>query len=61
MEDEINNLKPASRPPEMERWNVEDLEAYKQRLLDEISRIDSILEGKDSVRSAADALFARRD
>lgn len=61
MEDEFETMKPASRPAEMERWNVEDLKAYKHRLQEEIGRIDAILEGKDSVRSAADALFTQRD
>ena len=57
MEDEFDMLKPAGKPLEMERWNVEDLQAYKQRLEEEISRIDAALAGKQSVRSAADALF----
>ena len=57
MEDEFDMLKPAGRPAEMERWNVEDLQEYKDRLKAEIDRIDGILSGKQSVRSAADALF----
>jgi uncharacterized small protein (DUF1192 family) len=61
MEDEFENLKPASRPQEMERWNVEDLKAYKMRLAEEISRIDSILDGKETVRSDGDALFNSRN
>ena len=61
MEDEFDMLKPAGRPQEMERWNVEDLQAYKQRLEEEIGRIDAALAGKQSVRSAADALFKSGD
>lgn len=57
MEDEFEMPKPEGRPAEMDRWNVEDLEAYKAALQAEISRIDDILDGKQSVRSAADALF----
>ena len=65
MEDEFERLKPAGkptgRPAEMERWNVEDLQDYKMRLKAEIDRIDAILAGKQSVRSAADALFKADD
>ena len=59
MEDEIEGLKPAGRPAEMERWNVEDLKAYRDRLSAEIGRIDALLSGKDSVRAAADNLFRK--
>ena len=57
MEDELESLKPAGRPAEMERWNVEDLKAYRDRLGAEIERVDGLLSGKDSVRAAADGLF----
>lgn len=59
MEDELENLKPTGRPAEMERWNVEDLRAYRDRLGAEIERIDAVLSGKDTVRAAADDLFKR--
>ena len=59
VEDELESLKPAGRPTEMERWNVEDLKAYRDRLGSEIERIDALLSGKDSVRSAADDLFRK--
>ena len=61
MEDEFETLKPVERPAEMERWNAEDLREYKTRLLAEIERIEAILEGKDSMRSEADALFRATD
>ena len=57
MDDETDSLKPAGRPAELERWNVEDLKAYRTRLTDEIARIDAALEGKTSVRSQAEDLF----
>ena len=59
MEDELEKLKPAGRPAEMERWNVEDLKAYRDRLAAEIGRIDAALSGKDDVRTAADGLFKK--
>ncbi|CAI8394943.1 MAG: Uncharacterised protein [SAR116 cluster bacterium MED-G04] len=59
MEDEIEKLKPSGRPADMERWNVEDLNAYRDRLKAEIDRIDAVLSGKQSVRAAADDLFKK--
>ena len=59
MEDEFENLKPAGRPAGLERWNVEDLKAYRDRLSGEIARIDAVLSGKDTVRAAADDLFKK--
>ena len=43
----------------MERWNVEDLRSYRDRLSAEIARIDAMLSGKDGVRAAADDLFKK--
>jgi hypothetical protein len=57
MEDEFETMKPATAPKEFERWNLEDLKAYKTRLLDEVARIDSVIEDKPSVFSEADNLF----
>ena len=59
MEDEFEGMKPAGRPAEMERWNLEDLKAYRDRLEAEIARIDKVLSGKDSVKAAADGLFKK--
>ena len=59
MEDEIEKLKPSGRPADMERWNVEDLNAYRDRLKAEIDRIDAVLSGKQSVRAVADDLFKK--
>ena len=36
MEDEFEALKPAGVGPEMERWNVEDLQAYIDSMKAEI-------------------------
>ncbi len=57
MDEDLNALKPPATPPEMARWNVEDLEAYKVRLLEEVARVDAVLHDKSSVISAAQNLF----
>ena len=57
MEDELEKLKLAGPGPEMERWNVEDLEAYVAAMKAEIARVESIIAGKGSVNAAAEALF----
>ena len=57
MEDEIEKLKPAGPGPEMERWNVEDLEAYVAAMKAEIAKVEAIIAGKSSVNAAAEALF----
>ncbi len=57
MEDELEKLKPASPGPEIERWNVEDLEAYVAAMKAEIAKVEAIIASKGSVNSAAEALF----
>jgi uncharacterized small protein (DUF1192 family) len=57
MEDEFEALKPAGVGPEMERWNVEDLQAYIDNMKAEIVRVEVILASKSSVNAAAAALF----
>ena len=57
MEDEFEALKPAGVGPEMERWNVEDLQAYIDNMKAEIVRVETILASKSSVNAAAAALF----
>ena len=58
MDEELEKLKPAGPGPEMERWNVEDLEAYVAAMKAEIARIEVIIAGKGSVNLAAEALFS---
>ena len=41
----------------MERWNVEDLEAYVAAMEAEITKVEAIIAGKGSVNAAAEALF----
>ena len=57
MEDEFEALKPVGVGPEMERWNVEDLQAYIDNMKAEIVRVEVILASKSSVNAAAAALF----
>jgi uncharacterized small protein (DUF1192 family) len=57
MEDEFEAFRPAGAGPEMERWNVEDLQAYIDNMKAEIARVETILAGKSSVTAAAAALF----
>ena len=57
MDEELDAMKPAGMPAEMERWNVEDLQDYIERMRAEITRVEAIIAGKDSVNAAAAALF----
>ena len=57
MDEELDAMKPARMPAEMERWNVEDLQDYIDRMRAEITRVEAIIAGKDSVNAAAAALF----
>lgn len=57
MEDELEKLKPAGPGLEMERWNVEDLEAYVAAMKAEIAKVEAIIAGKGSVNAAAEELF----
>ena len=60
IDDELDAIKPAGMPVEMERWNVEDLQDYIDRLRAEITRVEAIIASKDSVNAAAAALFWRQ-
>ena len=57
IDDELDAMKPAGMPTEMERWNVEDLQDYIDRMRAEIARVEAIIAGKDTVTAAATALF----
>ena len=57
MDEESDAMKPAGMPAEMERWNVEDLQDYIDRMRAEITRVEAIIASKDSVNAAAAALF----
>lgn len=61
MDDELEALKKAGLGPEMERWNVADLQDYVARMKAEIDRVERIIESKDSVNAAAAALFGKTE
>ena len=60
MDEELDAMKSAGMPAEMERWNVEDLQDYIDRMRAEITRVEAIIAGKDSVNAAAAALFGEK-
>ena len=57
MDDEIERLKPGAMPSDMQSWNIEDLQAYIDRMKAEISKVEGLISKKKSVQSAAAALF----
>ena len=57
MDDELDRLKPSGLPTDMQRWNIEDLEAYINAMKAEISDVEKIISEKNKVQSAANALF----
>ena len=57
MDDEIERLKPAAMPADMQSWNIEDLQAYINAMRAEIIRVEALITQKNKVQSAAAALF----
>tara|TARA_B100000989_G_C19502220_1_gene454797 strand:+ start:476 stop:667 length:192 start_codon:yes stop_codon:yes gene_type:complete len=57
MDDEIERLKPRAMPADMQSWNIEDLQAYIDRMKAEISKVEAVIAQKNKVQSAAAALF----
>lgn len=57
MEDEIEKLKPAFMPANMQSWNIEDLESYIETMRAEISRVEQLIVAKKKVQLEAAALF----
>jgi len=57
MDDELDRLKPAGLPADMQRWNIEDLESYIAAMQAEISHVKTLIDEKKKVQSAANALF----
>ena len=59
---DIEDLEPKNKlvkPKDLSSWNIEDLEAYIERMQEEIARAQAMIETKRGVNSAADALFKR--
>ena len=44
-------------PADMQSWNIEDLQAYIDRMKAEISTVEALIAQKNKVQSAAAALF----
>ena len=61
MDDELDRLKPAGLPADMQRWNIEDLQAYAAAMRAEIKHVESIIIEKNKVQLAANALFGGGD
>ena len=57
MEDELEKLKPAVMPANMQSWNIQDLESYIETMRAEISRVEQLIVAKKRVQSEAAALF----
>ena len=57
MDDEIERLKPGAMPTDMQSWNIEDLQAYIDRMKAEISTVEALIAQKNKVQLAAAALF----
>ena len=57
MDDEIERLKPGAMPANMQSWNIEDLQAYIDRMKAEISEVEALIAQKNKVQSAAAELF----
>ena len=56
-DDEFETLRPQAVPVDLQSWNIEDLEAYCERLQAEIERAQAKIKEKKSVNDAASALF----
>ena len=61
MDDEFDRLKPAGLPADMQRWNIEGLQAYAAAMRAEITHVESIIIEKNKVQLAANALFGGGD
>ena len=59
MMDAFDEERPAHAPKDLAAWNIQDLQAYIANLKAEIARCEEIIEKKNSLSSAADALFKK--
>ena len=57
MEDELEKLKPAAMPANMQSWNIDDLESYIETMRAEINQVKQLIAAKKKVQSEAAALF----
>ena len=61
MDDELDRLKPAGLPADMQHWNIEDLQAYVAAMRAKITHVESMIAEKNKAQSAANALFGGCD
>ena len=57
MNDEFEPMKPAHTPPDLQHWNIADLQEYIVRLEAEIARVKQVVTDKCAVADAASQLF----
>ena len=56
-EDELDALRAGQIPADLQSWNIEDLQAYIERLKAEIARAEAKIKDKKAVGDAAASLF----
>ena len=56
-DDQVNTISSGANLPDLQSWNLEDLEAYIVKLAAEIKRVERKIEEKKAVGSAAASLF----
>ena len=49
MDDELDWLKPAGLPADMQRWNIEGLQAYVAAMRAEVTHVESMIAEKNKV------------
>ena len=61
MDVELDRLRPASMPADMQSWNIEDLRSYVKKMKVEIAKVEDLIYHKNNVQSAAAALFDKNN
>ena len=56
-DDHLSHMQGGGTPPDLQSWNLEDLEDYIARLKNEITRVEAKMAEKKAVSSAAASLF----
>ena len=61
MDDEIERLKPGAMPADMQSWNIEDLQAYIDRMKAEISKVEALIAQKNKSTNLLHSLYHNRE
>ena len=56
-DDQFSSIRKGGTPPDLQSWNLEDLEDYIETLSAEIIRVEAKIKEKKAVGSAAASLF----